>query len=241
MRALIVDDEAPAREELRYQLARLDVFREVEEAETAADALALLQQREYDALFLDIRMPGLSGLEAMKVINELPRRPYVVFVTAYDEYALEGFEVAANDYLLKPVSEKRLRQAMQRLLAAKARTVPERAKPSAWQRLAVEADSRTILLNPAEIRYISAHGDYCHVHTYDRQYRCRTPLAELERKLEPLGFFRAHRGYLVNLAHVVELQPFFSGTYLIKVDDRAASEVPLSRSAARALRETLAL
>lgn len=238
MRVLILDDEQPAREEMRYLLGRIGGFDVIDEAGTAVDALALLQRNDYDVLLLDIRMPGLSGLDAMKVVNQLPRRPHVIFVTAYDEYALEAFDVAANDYLLKPVSEKRLRKALERVLEAPPKHNGSRAH---WQKLAVEEEGRTILIHPSDIRFVCARGDYTYVSTYDHQYQSHSSLTELAQKLEPLGFFRVHRSYLVNLEHVLELQPFFSGTYVLKVADKAGSEVPVSRASARSLRDSLAL
>ena len=226
---------------MRFLLERVGGFEAIDEAETAVDALALLQHNIYEAVFMDIRMPGLSGLEAMRVINELPRRPQVVFVTAYDDYAIEAFDVAANDYLLKPVSEKRLRQTVERILEASASSRHSGSTRPQWQKLAVEEDGRTLLINPSDIRFVVSRGDYTYVNTYDRQYQSRSSLTELAERLEPLGFFRVHRSYLVNLAHVLELQPFFSGTYVLRVDDKPKSEVPVSRSSVRALREALAL
>jgi len=238
MRVLIVDDEPPARAELRYLLDKIEDVSAVEDAETAVDALAQLQDARYDVVLLDIRMPGLSGLEAMTVINRLPQRPHVVFVTAYDEHAVEAFEVEADGYLLKPVSELRLRRALERVREQR-NVGGEPPALAGHDRLAVETEDRTILLRVSDIRYVYARGDYTYVRTYDQEYQCRSSLTELTGRLESSGFLRVHRSYLVNLDHVLELQPYFSGTYVLLMADQPHSEVPVSRTGIRTLRSRL--
>ena len=239
IRALIVDDEAPARMELAHLLRRVAEVDRLDEAATAADALACLQQERYDLVFLDIRMPGLSGLQAMEVVNRLPDPPPVIFVTAYDQHALEAFEVAARDYLLKPVSEARLRLAVERILARRDRAQAQGRV--ARERLAVEEDGHTRLVRIAEIRYIYVRGHTVHVRTFDAEHKSRASLAELAERLAEHGFIRVHRSYLVNPEHVVEVHPFFAGTYILRMDDQTRSEVPVSRNFARAVRELFGL
>jgi DNA-binding LytR/AlgR family response regulator len=239
LRVLIVDDEPPARAEMRYMLEKIGEVSAVDDAETAIDALARLQESRYDLVLLDIRMPGLSGLEAVKVIKRANPRPHVVFVTAYEEHAVEAFEVEADDYLLKPVSERRLRRAMERVQDARPSTGADRAV--GLDRLAVETDDRTILLKIGDIRFANARGDYTYVRTFDREYQVRSSLTELAGRLEPGGFLRVHRSFLVNLDHVLELQPYFSGTYVLIMADQHRSEVPVSRSGIKTLRARLGI
>jgi DNA-binding LytR/AlgR family response regulator len=241
MRVLIVDDEPPARAEMRYMLEKIGYAGDVDDAETAVDALARLQESRYDLVLLDIRMPGLSGLEAVKVINRARPRPHVVFVTAYDEHAVEAFEVEADDYLLKPVSERRLRRALDRVQDHRHRQSMEAPQGAGADRLAVETDDRTILLKIGDIRFVTARGDYTYVRTFDHEYQVRSSLTELAGRLEPLGFLRVHRGFLVNLDHVLELQPYFSGTYVLVMADQQLSEVPVSRTGIKALRSRLGI
>lgn len=243
LRVLVVDDEKPARDEITYMLTRLEPGGQIDEAANAVDALALLQRNRYDVLFLDIRMPGLSGLEAMRVINESPHRPHVVFVTAYDEHALEAFEVAAADYLLKPVSESRLRLTLERLSIQIARSTPEDslADQMRQDKLPVEYDGRTIILNTREVRYVYSQGDYSFIRTFDQEYKSRYSLTELVRRLGPAGFLRVHRSYLVNLDHILEVHPFFGGTYVVIVNDKTRSQVPVARNSIRQLKATLGL
>jgi two-component system, LytTR family, response regulator len=243
MRVLIVDDEPPARAEMRYMLEKIGQVGEVDDAETAIDALARLQESRYDLVLLDIRMPGLSGLDAVKVINRANPRPHVVFVTAYEEHAVEAFEVEADDYLLKPVSERRLRRALERVQEQETRPSVG-VKPVAaasLDRLAVETDDRTILLKVSDIRFANARGDYTYVRTFDHEYQVRSSLTELSGRLEPNGFLRVHRSFLVNLDHVLELQPYFSGTYVLIMADQHRSEVPVSRSGIKTLRSRLGI
>jgi DNA-binding LytR/AlgR family response regulator len=234
MRALVVDDEPVVRKELVYTLGRVAPACKVEEAESAVDALALLQSTAYDVVFLDIRMPGLDGLDAAAVIKRLPKRPWIVFVTAYPDYALSAFDVAASDYLLKPVTEERLADTLRRLRsqpgARKAAEQPEH------MRLPVVDEGRTLLLRIEDIRFVEARDHLVSVRLFDRSYRFRGPLGECAARLERHGFLRVHRAYIVNPAHVVEVNPFLAGTYVIRVDDRTRSEVPVSRNFAAAVR-----
>ena len=242
LRVLIVDDEAPARAELRYLLARIDGATRADEADTAREALALLDGAAYDAVFLDVRMPELSGLDAAPLIERGANPPDVIFVTAYDEHALKAFELAAVDYLLKPVAEARLRRTLERLHVRRSGAGDTIPAPSV-DKLPVEGEeeSRTLFVRLADLRYVEARGHLTFAKTFDRAHRTRYTLADLERRLARHGFVRVHRGYLVNLEHIAELEPFFSGTQILRVDDRERTEIPVSRSAAPRLRAILGL
>lgn len=234
LRALIVDDEPHVRSELAYALRNSGEPIRAEECSTAIEALARLQSEPFDILFLDIRMPGLSGLEAMRVIERLPRRPQVAFVTAHDDHAIEAFEHEAVDYLLKPVSAERLAKTLARVRARKSEPAPS---PPA--RFPVDADGRTMLIAPAEIRYVAASGHDVTVHTFERAFRYKGSLAECASRLR--GLLRVHRAYLVNPQHVVEVRPFFAGTYTLVTDDKGRSEVPVSRAFAKTVRSAFHL
>jgi DNA-binding LytR/AlgR family response regulator len=238
LKALVADDEPLARDELVYMLRQAGCVETIDHVSSALEALERLQESRYDVLFLDIRMPGLSGLEAMGVVNRLSERPQVVFVTAYDEHALAAFDVSATDYLVKPVSESRLRRALDRVRRNRTVAAPAR---SVADKLAVEGDGHTVLLRIPDIRCIAANGHTVLVRTFDAAYRSRSSLVELEEQLGPNGFVRVHRAYLVNPDHVTEVHPFFAGTYLLKVDDRDRTEVPVSRASARRVREIFGL
>lgn len=267
LKALIVDDEYPARQELRYALSRFDNIEIVGEATNAEEALTLIRALDYSVLFLDIAMPGMGGLELGTVIQELPKPPQVIFVTAYDEYAVRAFEVNAIDYLLKPVEEKRLKKAIDKVIkvcqevavtvettgkdargtngvkeqeegGGKARDVLTQSQIKI-DRLPAEKDGKTILIAESDIFYAFTEQDYVYIKTNSEKLYVRFTLKELEARLNPDIFFRTHRCYLVNLHKVKEIVPFFNGTYNLIVEDRERTEVPVSRAQARKLRKIL--
>jgi two-component system, LytTR family, response regulator len=236
MRALVVDDEPLVRSELTYALQRVARGCVVNEAENGSDALQLLKQAEYDVVFLDIRMPGISGLATAAALKQSGSRPYVVFVTAHDNHALEAFEVAASDYLLKPVTEQRLTSTLQRLGVG----LGERNRQNAFQgRLAVEAGDRTLLVPVEDVRYVQARGHVITVALFDQFCRLRHTLEDSRRRLEAFGFLRVHRAFIVNPRHVLEVIPFAGGTYTLRMSDRARSEIPVSRHFAPLVRDVL--
>ena len=231
MRALIVDDEAPARSELRYLLDGLPV-EIVGEADNAVTALALA--RDADVVFLDVQMPGLTGVEAAALVRDRTDPPAIVFVTAHAEYAVDAFAVEAFDYLLKPVDPDRLARVIERL---QERT-SENAVPV--EKIAVVAGSGTELLDYDEVHYVQADGDYSRVHTYDRSYLCTTSLGDLEERLPASRFARVHRSHLVNLAKVAGIRRA-DDRLRLQLADAGRTELDVARRQARALRERLGL
>lgn len=250
VRCLIVDDEAPAREELRFLLADFDDVQVVGEATNAEEALLLLRSIAYDVVLLDIRMPGGTGLEVAAALRQAPQRPAVIFTTAYPDYAVDAFDLAAVDYLLKPFDAERLRRALDRALASgedpggddeeDGAAVDPAAHGEAFARIPVQRGERTVLVGADEIVYASAARGYSHLKLADERVLTSFTLSELERRL-PGHFFRAHRSHLVNLEHVRELVPDFKGALVLVMDDRQTSRVEVSRRQARALRRVLGL
>ena len=257
LKALIVDDEYPARQELRYALEGIDEIEIVGEAANAQEALALIRALDYQILFLDISMPGMSGLELGAAIQELARKPYIIFVTAYDEYAVSAFEVNAVDYILKPVEPKRLKKAVDkvvRLLAEPASAggnggpagkAAEAAAEVLGQfrldRIPAEKNGKTVLVNEADIVYAFTEMDGVYLKTYSDKLVTRYTLKDLAARLNPQVFFRTHRCYVVNLRKVKEIIPFFNGTLNLVVEDKEHSEVPVSRAQAKKLRKILGI
>ncbi|MCA5893376.1 LytTR family DNA-binding domain-containing protein [Isoptericola sp. NEAU-Y5] len=252
-RALIVDDEAPARAELRYLLTELGQVQVVGEATNGEEALLLLGSLDYDLVLLDVRMPGGSGLEVAAALRTLPRRPQVIFTTAYPDHAVDAFDLAAADYLVKPFDADRLRRATARALAHL--DAPETARPTAQHatapvrgdrdveplaRIPVPKDGRTVLVDGASIVYASAARGYSYLKLADERLLVSYSLNELERRLRG-HFFRTHRSYLVNLDHVRELVPDFQGSLVVVMADRQRSRVEVSRRHARELRRRLGI
>jgi DNA-binding LytR/AlgR family response regulator len=248
LRVLVVDDEQPARDELAFQLGRLDEVGEVLGAAEATECLRLLESADVDAVFLDVRMPGLDGLELARIVRLLARPPMLVFVTAFDSYAVEAFGLAAVDYLLKPVRAERLRATVKRLLEARrgieagagATGHPE-DDDALGDRLPVLARGRIVLVNVDDIRVALVAGERVMVHTHEGRFQARHTLAELEHRLHGRGFLRVHRAYLVNLRHVLTIESFFNGTYLLKLRNVPDLTVPVSRRHAADLRAAVHL
>jgi two-component system response regulator LytT len=241
MKVLVVDDEPLVRSELVYALGRVAPDFAITEAGDAVEALRLLAGASYDVAFLDISLPGLSGLEATKVIAALPTPPYVVFVTADDSRAVDAFELAAVDYVVKPVSGERLARTVERLRAFAGTAPAVRNGAAPPSRVALEDGERMRLVKVSEIRYVQANGHTVTARVFDGDLRWKGSLADAAARLEPAGFLRVHRAYLVNPERVVEVEPFFGGSYLLRVDDKARSEVPISRNFLPAVRKTLGL
>lgn len=242
MKVLVVDDEALVRSELVYTLGKVAPDCAITEAADAVEAVRLLAASAFDVAFLDINLPGFDGLAAAKVIAALPSPPHVVFVTADDSRALDAFELAAVDYVVKPVSPARLARAVERVRTLREKSSSARdGAPSPSSRVALEDGDRTRLVKVADIRYVEAKGHLVTARVFDADLRWRGSLAEAAARLEPAGFLRVHRAYLVNPDRVVEIEPFFGGSYLLRVDDRARSEVPVSRNALPTVRKMLGL
>jgi two-component system response regulator LytT len=235
LKALVVDDEAPARSELRFLLGEAGGVEVVGEAGNAVEALQLIKAIPYDVIFLDIQMPGLSGVQLAEVLSGLSRPPSIIFVTAHGEHAVKAFEVKATDYLVKPVEIERLRQAIGRLEPAADQA------PAKVERIPVEKSGKKLLINVSDILYVMAKDDYSYLYTSGDRYLSTISLAQLEIKLEPVGFFRIHRRYLVNLARVKEVVPMYGGTLLLTLADDAATQIPVSRRRVPALKKALGL
>lgn len=244
LHALIVDDEAPARSELRFLLEETGKVDSIVEASSAREAVQhLVHTKETDCercdvLFLDISMPKMSGMQLAEALHKLKNPPAVVFVTAFNEYALDAFEVDAVDYLMKPVETDRLRHALEK--------VEEHVKPastnrSSAERIPVEKGGRKVLVPVDQIRYIEAKDDYSCIYTGDDRFLSMISLAKLEQKLSQHGFFRVHRGYIVNLEHVEDVEVISSGILQLGLCDIEDKKIPVSRRRVVALKRALGL
>lgn len=242
LRVLVVDDELPAAAELTYLLRADPRIAHVTDATDPAEALRILSRmlaegERLDAVFLDIRMPGLDGLDFTRLLTGFAAPPLVVFVTAHDDCAVSAYELGALDYLLKPVSPDRLAEAVRRVDEAVGR--PDRSSDTGGggpdEVVPVELGGRTRLVARSTVAYVEAQGDYVRLHTSDGSYLLRMPLAALARRWEPAGFIRIHRSTLVAAAHITELR-FDSGRATVQVGDE---ELPVSRRHTRQVRELL--
>lgn len=236
LKAIIVDDEAPARSELSFMLEELGQVEVAAEASNVREAIEKLKDVGADIMFLDVNMPGADGLQLAEALTHLKYPPYVIFVTAYSEHAVKAFEVNASDYLVKPVETERLRLAVNKVQ----QFIKAQGKPTANERIPVEKGGKKLLIPTNKIHFIMAKDDYSYLHTDTDRYLSTVSLANLEAKLEPYGFFRVHRRYLVNLACVQEVDPVSGGTLLLTLAGED-EKIPVSRRRVASLKKALGL
>jgi DNA-binding LytR/AlgR family response regulator len=250
LRALLIDDESPARKELRFLLKSFDDVQIVGEAENALEAMELIENVRYSVIFLDINMPGMNGIELARKLAQKPDPPAVIFTTAHEEYAFDAFNVHAYDYLLKPIHPKRMEEALRTVRERKKMSCPAHPRLTPAKKepdrqlldvIPAEHNGQTILIRPEEIIYISTDKDNVYIKTEKEAYLTRHTLKELESRLDAKTFFRTHRCYLVNIHKMRALIPYFNGAYTVVVQDNEKSEVPVSRTQARKLKEMLGI
>jgi len=251
LRVLIVDDEPLARGRVRGMLADLDGVAVVGEAGSADDARAVLAREPVDLLLLDIQMPGEDGFA---LLASLAPRPAVVFVTAYDQFAVRAFDENAVDYLLKPCPPERLTQAIERarrdldrpeeierrlteLLAGLGRGPAAAERP--LDRFTVRLGTKQLILRADEVLWFGAEDKLVFAATETGRHYVNFTLDQLERRLDATRFLRVHRGAIVNLDWAAALQPGFAGTWRLQLRDQARTEVPVSRARTRTLKERL--
>ena len=260
MRIVVVDDEQLAREELCYQLGQFGTAEVVAQAANGLEAIAAVERHEPDLVFLDVQMPGLTGFEvARRLLQRDDESPALIFVTAFDQHAIEAFEVNAVDYLLKPVDATRLEQALQR---ARRRLSSDRASGQAplndqlerivkmmssgrqirRDQVAVKVGERFLLVHADDIIYASLADESINIVTGhvagSSNYRT---LDDLQARLDPEVFWRVHRSHLVNINKIKEIVPWFSRNYILRMKDAKSTEIPVSRSQTKRLREYLKL
>ena len=264
LKAVLVDDEQLARDELGYLLGQIGGVDVVGQAGDGVEALAVIDRFDPEVVFLDVQMPGLTGFEVARRLLESGPSAHIIFVTAYDQHAIEAFEVNAVDYLLKPVDQSRLEKALER---ARRRIAFERLESSAdptvsgvsnqqlekivqlvaerqnrRDQLAVKIGERFMLVQAEEIIYASLVDDSINVvtgqHAGTSNFRT---LDELQARLDPAVFWRVHRSHLVNIHKIKEIVPWFSRNYILRMKDANATEIPVSRTQTRRLRDYLKL
>ncbi len=240
MRAMIVDDEAPARSELRFLLEETGRVEEIMEATSAREAVERMMEGKADVMFLDISMPKTTGMQLAEALYKLKNPPAIVFVTAYSEYALDAFNVDAVDYLMKPVEADRLSQALDKV---EARIEPQQPQQnhSSVERIPVVKSGRKVLVPIDQIRYIEAKDDYSCIYTDNDRFLSTISLAKLEEKLAPHGFFRVHRGYIVNLEFVEDVEVISSGILQLGITGIEGKKISVSRRRVVALKRALGL
>ena len=257
LRTVVVDDEQLARDELCFLLSKIDDVEVVAQAANGVEALDVIEEHGPDLVLLDVQMPGLTGFEVARRLLKGGFESHLVFVTAYDQHAIEAFDVNAVDYILKPVESARLETALERV---RKRVQPERGagrpsgadldrllqalggRNSLREQLAVKVGDRFLLIHADEVVHASVEDDVITVVTNSlsgtSNYRT---LDELQARLDPGMFWRVHRSHLVNINKIREIVPWFSRNYILKMKDAKGTEIPVSRSQTKRLREYLRL
>ncbi|HLZ92104.1 MAG TPA: LytTR family DNA-binding domain-containing protein [Candidatus Acidoferrum sp.] len=251
---IIVDDEKPARDELAYLLKGLQDVNLIGQGKNGVDALALIKEHAPDLVFLDVQMPGLDGFGVLKkLVERKMKMPHVVFATAFDQYAVQAFDVNAVDYVLKPFDKSRIAKAIQRArkMMETQTTATDRLEhlvtqlsaarqtpPSPAVKVLITTQQRLLLVDAEDMIFASIDGGMITVIARDLEggsnYRT---LEEMEAALASDVFWRPHRSYLVNIHHIKEVIPWFKSTYMLKMDDKKHTQVPVSRSQTKRLRE----
>ena len=256
---VIVDDERPARDELLYLLKSFPDVNVIALGKNGIEALALIKEHDPDLVFLDVQMPGLDGFGVIKKLFERKQRvPQIVFATAFDNYAIQAFDVNAVDYILKPFDKTRIAKALQRAKKmVEANTSPvdrletlmgqlalpaAAARPAQPVKLLVKSQARMFLVDADDMIYASIQDGTITIFTreFEGVSNYRT-IEELAASLDADRFWRAHRSYLININHIKEVVPWFKSSYMLKMNDKRASEIPVSRAQTKRLRELLKL
>jgi DNA-binding LytR/AlgR family response regulator len=255
LKVFIVDDETPARAELRYLLEQFADVQVIGEAASGEEAIEIIPEVEPDAVFLDIHLHDRDGVDvAQELFESTVHPPIIIFASAYEIHAVRAFELEAVDYIVKPFSEHRLAKTMNRvrkLLAQRTQTrslmIEERISTLLQtvlsdqqpRRIPVEKNGKILLIDPNEIVFATVEGRYATIYTELEQYTTSFTLQELESRLSAHQFFRTHRAYIVNLSRTAELVPWFKGAVHLIMQDRRKTEVPVSRSAVKEVKRRL--
>lgn len=221
LNCIIVDDEYPSIQELSYFIENFSSIKISETFDDSIKALEYVQANTVNVIFLDINMPKLDGLTFSKVINTLPVKPILVFITAYSEHALEAFEVSAFDYILKPYSQTRIADTLQRLENSAAAKLH-------IDRITLWKNEKLVVLDANDIYYCEAHKHEVNVYTKDEHFIVNSSISDFHKKLKQDSFFRCHRSYIVNIDKITEIIPWFNNTYMLKLKGLDA-EIPVSR------------
>ncbi len=236
IKCVIVEDEFPAREELKYFINNFEGIELEKEFENPVDALKYLKDSSIDVVFLDINMPELDGMSLGKIISKINKNIKIVFITAYRDYAAEAFEIKAFDYLLKPYSDKRIKEVLENL--TKERETEISKDVNRINKITGLLDNKMFVISLDDIYYIEVDEKDSLIYTKDAVYTSKVKISKLEEILPKEKFYRTHRSYIVNLDKIVEVEPWFNSTYVLKIAD-LKFKVPVSRNKVKEFKELL--
>ncbi len=242
MKVAVIDDEPLARMELSYLLKQTNQVSDIYEGESIEEAFQLILVHQPDLLFLDIHLTDENGLDLAKMLTKVPNAPLIIFATAYDNHAVEAFEVNALDYILKPFEQNRINQAIdkaQRALDNKHTSVSQETTERHTGKLTIETDERIYLIAFQDIYFCEVQGKETTVYTKKGLFTCHATLSSIENSLPSESFLRVHRSFIINQDEIKEIQPWFNQTYQVTMSNDG--KVPVSRSYLKEFKEKLGL
>ncbi len=238
-KAVIVDDELPICDEIEYLLSQHSDIEVCAKFTNCVDSLIYILEKKPELVFLDVSMPGMSGMEMAQKLSTMNKPPYIVFITAYPEHAVDAFATPAVGYITKPITEEKLGQALNKVrnLSAKATT----EKGSQIAKVCVLAGGKIVPVNKKDIVFIYVKDKDVYVRTRAGEFSAMLTLQEFDNLLTEVNFLRIHRQYIINLDEVLEITPWFHGSYLLRMNDANKQEVPVSRNRVKYLKTALGL
>lgn len=249
MRIAVIDDERPARSELRHQLLKLLPGAVIEEGESGARALEMAGEAEYDLFFLDINLGDINGTVLVNALKKMQPEMKIIFVTAYSEYAVKAFELGVEDYIMKPFDQKRLRKMLKKCGFGDDETrngreqtgqnVPNRNLREGMKRIAINTEGKTIFAEIHDIVYIETYNRGCMIHLSEGEYYEGRSIGEFEKRLRDAGFFRSQKSYLINLDKVKELFLWRNNSFALKMEGYEKNILPVGREKIKLLRQLL--
>ena len=222
MNCVVVDDESPSREELKYFINNFSNIKIMEEFDDSIKALEYIEQNKPDIIFLDINMPKLDGMALGKIINHFPKKSLIIFITAHKDYAVDAFEIQAYDYILKPYSEERIVSTLKKIEKFSDRKCANN-KITLWK------DNKMIVRSIIEISYCEANERETLIYIKGVQYNVSCSISEFYKKLPKEIFFRSHRSYIINTDKITEIIPWFNNTFMLKMQGEEV-DIPVSRN-----------
>lgn len=237
MRIAIIDDEKPARSELRYLITKVIPNAEVIEASSGEDALKIISDKSFDLLCIDINLGDISGITLASTARKITPEAEIVFATAYNNYAEDAFDVEALDYLLKPFSEKKVKLMLDKYNRKQGKKVE--GNDSLLNKIPLNIDKSIVLVDINSIVYIEAQNKTCIIHTIKNKYMENTPLKTFDEKLKTNGFFRIQKSFIVNTKHIIEIYPWFNNSSCVRMQYFENEVLPVSRNRIKELKEIL--
>ena len=241
MHTLIVDDEPLARGELRYLLEKCEEITSISQADSVQDALSEILKRKPDLLFLDIHLTDESGLTLAEKVLQMKQPPLIIFATAYDEHAVQAFELNAIDYVLKPFEQSRIEQAVKRAADYfhRLKTDQQTDRPKIMDTIPIQVEDRIYIVKIDQIIVMGVLDGETTIHTNDRSYTAKEPLSTYEKRLTSDDFIRVHRSYIINQKYIKEIEPWFNHTYQVTMTNDL--KIPVSRSYIKEFREKIGI